>query len=139
MHLKSLNHSRVMNITYPWWICNKYMCKKLSTVLRYTNIIRNLVLNFHYSLRRTWKNKHTLTEVHNQKHGTKEFNITSMVFLKFFGSSWSSKGYAPTSITYSVTPHDHTSAIWRKNSCRIKNHTMYFHDYLNMNTLLGRC
>jgi hypothetical protein len=29
---------------------------------------------------------------------------------KFFGSSGSSKGYAPTSITYSVTPQDQTSA-----------------------------
>ena len=30
----------------------------------------------------------------------------------FPGSSASSKGYAPTSITYNVTPHDHTSAIY---------------------------
>lgn len=36
--------------------------------------------------------------------------FTLMVFLKFFGSSWSSNGYAPTSITYRVTPQDHTSA-----------------------------
>jgi hypothetical protein len=37
--------------------------------------------------------------------------LTVIVFLKFLGSSGSSKGYAPTSMTYNVTPHDHTSAI----------------------------
>eukprot|EP01018_Ginkgo_biloba_P004107 Gb_32494 [translate_table: standard] len=35
-----------------------------------------------------------------------------MVFRKFLGSSGSSNGYAPTNITYRVTPHDHTSAIF---------------------------
>jgi hypothetical protein len=34
-----------------------------------------------------------------------------MVFLKLRGSLGSSKGYAPTSMTYSVTPVDQTSAI----------------------------
>lgn len=37
---------------------------------------------------------------------------TCIVFLKFFGSSGSSNGYAPTNITYRVTPQDHTSAIY---------------------------
>lgn len=37
---------------------------------------------------------------------------TLMVLLKFLGSVWSSKGYAPTSITNSVTPQLHTSAVW---------------------------
>ena len=37
--------------------------------------------------------------------------LTRMVFLKLLGSAGSSKGYAPTSMTYRVTPHDHTSAI----------------------------
>lgn len=36
---------------------------------------------------------------------------TWMVLRKLRGSAGSSKGYAPTSITYRVTPHDHTSAI----------------------------
>lgn len=35
--------------------------------------------------------------------------LTPIVFLKFLGSSGSSKGYAPTSITYKVTPQDQTS------------------------------
>lgn len=37
--------------------------------------------------------------------------LTVIVFLKFLGSSGSSNGYDPTSMTYNVTPHDHTSAI----------------------------
>lgn len=40
--------------------------------------------------------------------------LTLIVFLKFLGSSGSSNGYAPTSITYSVTPHDQTSAIYKE-------------------------
>ncbi len=35
---------------------------------------------------------------------------TWMVFRKLRGSAGSSKGYAPTSMTYSVTPQLHTSA-----------------------------
>lgn len=38
--------------------------------------------------------------------------LTSRVFLKSFGLVGSSKGYAPTSITYKVTPQDQTSAIY---------------------------
>lgn len=38
--------------------------------------------------------------------------LTLIVFRKFLGSSGSSNGYDPTSITYSVTPQDQTSATW---------------------------
>jgi hypothetical protein len=40
--------------------------------------------------------------------------ITLIVFRKFLGSSGSSNGYDPTSITYSVTPQDQTSATWTR-------------------------
>uniref|UniRef100_A0A0A9E667 Uncharacterized protein n=1 Tax=Arundo donax TaxID=35708 RepID=A0A0A9E667_ARUDO len=36
--------------------------------------------------------------------------ILLIVLRKFLGSSGSSNGYDPTSITYNVTPHDQTSA-----------------------------
>jgi len=44
----------------------------------------------------------------------KEMNemITLIVLRKFLGSSGSSNGYDPTSITYRVTPQDQTSATW---------------------------
>jgi hypothetical protein len=38
--------------------------------------------------------------------------ITLIVLRKFLGSSGSSNGYDPTSITYNVTPQDQTSATW---------------------------
>ncbi|KAM1264696.1 hypothetical protein ACFX15_033996 [Malus domestica] len=37
---------------------------------------------------------------------------------KFLGSPGSSNGYAPTNMTYKVTPQDHTSAIWKSRSKR---------------------
>jgi hypothetical protein len=40
--------------------------------------------------------------------------ITLIVFWKFLGSSGSSNGYDPTSITYSVTPQDQTSTTWTR-------------------------
>lgn len=38
--------------------------------------------------------------------------LTPIIFLMFKGSLGSSKGYAPTNITYKATPEDQTSAIY---------------------------
>lgn len=63
----------------------------------------------------------------------RKVKLTWIVFLKFFGSSWSSKGYAPTSITYSVTPHDHTSAIYNRTTPNWKTATWERHSISHHN------
>lgn len=74
------------------------------------------------------------------KHALKKIALetTCIVFRKFLGSSGSSKGYAPTSMTYKVTPQDHTSAIY--NSKRMFNllaydRTMQFLTQVKIETL----
>ena len=63
----------------------------------------------------------------------KEMNemITLIVLRKFLGSSGSSNGYDPTSITYRVTPQDQTSATWMNGrsfvtTCRVERFYVMF-------------
>ena len=86
----------------------------MSAILRYVDIVGDLVLNCHYSLQVNNKKfinskKEKEKKEHTESPHKRECN-TLIVFLKFFGSSWSSNGYAPTSIAYRVIPQDHTSA-----------------------------
>jgi hypothetical protein len=48
----------------------------------------------------------------NRREREMDEMITLIVLRKFLGSSGSSNGYDPTSITYNVTPQDQTSATW---------------------------
>lgn len=52
-----------------------------------------------------------MAEKENKRLFLEQRKLTLIVFLKFLGSSGSSKGYEPTNITYNVTPQDQTSAI----------------------------
>lgn len=43
--------------TYPNWICNKYTRQQVFAILRYVNVIRNLVLHSHNSLQKNEKKR----------------------------------------------------------------------------------
>ena len=90
----------------------KYPWDQMAALRRDMHVVRNWVLDFQNSLQR-----HPIISVmHFSGANTfiddKAKYITWIVFRKFLGSSGSSKGYAPTNMTYKVTPQDHTSAIW---------------------------
>lgn len=98
----------------------------MSTLWRNVNIVWNWILNTQYTLQHEVARSGEIMQCPDEKES--RTIITCIVFRKFLGSSGSSKGYAPTSITYRVTPQDHTSAIYKsptnieeehKNSCII--------------------
>lgn len=69
--------------------------------------------------------------------------ITLIVLRKFFGSSGSSNGYDPTSITYSVTPQDQTSATWMRRisysqHAKFANTMLSFRKFRSLNATLER-
>ena len=56
-----------------------------------------------------------------RRQGADAMQITWIIFCSFWLSCLSSgrsKGYAPTSITYTMTPHDHMSAICKEHTLR---------------------
>lgn len=104
---------------YLSWIGNEYTREKMPAFCRNAYIVRDCVLNAHNSLRRRWRRcqEHLLNKVeiyHEKEEAFSYGKLTPMVLRKFLGSSGSSNGYAPTSITYKVTPHDQTSAIYQR-------------------------
>lgn len=110
-----LNTSELLeNRNYLCRVKNKDSWYNFTTFRRYLNKVWNGILDTENPLQGTNQNQ---SGSHNQrriKKTCKQLNIWStwIVFRKSFGLSGSSKGYDPTSITYKVTPHDHTSATW---------------------------
>ena len=51
----SFQKNWLQNKTYPGGIGNKYARKEMPTILRYVNIVRDLVLNGHYPLEKNEK------------------------------------------------------------------------------------
>lgn len=105
------NTERMKQMYHRFRTCNENTGKKMSAIHWDSNIVGNWVVDTKYSLQ-----KYTHCLVNKLKKMIFVWRwfiilLTPIVFLKFLGSSGSSNGYDPTSITYNVTPQDQTSAI----------------------------